>query len=279
MKTILISFADSRYKASLELLKRNTESFDFDERFFLQEKDLPADFMKKMDPFKYRRGFGYWYWKAYLVEKYLRRLSDGDILVYSDAGNYWNHSGLKRFNEYIHILVNSKSDILAFQQPFLEKDYTKGDLLDYFNVYNNPEVTLSYQYWGGAFILQKSQQTINMVTKWLDIFKNHFELATDKRSIKPNLWGFIENRHDQSIFSLLVKTMPHVEISYMEVSSLDNSFTGMNEYPILGKRVRNNVRTKLQVVKYGFSFPIRYFQGWKLKHFENFVFKDNKLWW
>ena len=39
MKKILISFADSRYKESLEAIEANTKSFAFDERYFLTERN------------------------------------------------------------------------------------------------------------------------------------------------------------------------------------------------------------------------------------------------
>lgn len=279
MKCILISFADSRYQASLQMCKRNTKEFGFDSRYFFSEKDLPSSLIKDMKPYKYRRGFGYWYWKAFLVNEMFKDLSEGDVLVYSDSGNFWNPKGVKRFNEYVEMLAKSKISILAFQQPFLEKDYSKGDLLEYFGVYNDPTVTLSYQLWGGAFILKKTKESIHLISQWLNIFRFHHDLATDKQSVKPNLWGFIENRHDQSIFSILVKKIPHIEIPYYEVSCLDNKFKDMEEYPIWGKRVRFEVRSNREKIKYVLSFPVRFFQGWKLKHFENFVFKDNKLWW
>ena len=46
MKRIFVSFADTRYIKSLERIKSETELFDFDERYFLTEKDLPKDFFQ-----------------------------------------------------------------------------------------------------------------------------------------------------------------------------------------------------------------------------------------
>lgn len=33
----------------------------------------------------------------------------------------------------------------------------------------------------------------------------HFDLITDKASVAPNFPDFVENRHDQSVFSVLTK--------------------------------------------------------------------------
>ena len=70
-KIILLSFADKRYKKSLERLKRQTEAFPFDERHFLTQENLPKSFRKTLKTWKYRRGYGYWRWKFYIVRNLL----------------------------------------------------------------------------------------------------------------------------------------------------------------------------------------------------------------
>lgn len=157
MRKILVSFADKRYKGSLEVLKDKTKDFGFDERYFLTEDDLPKEFLRSLHTKKYRRGFGYWRWKPFVVKKYLDQIDDGDILVYSDGGTYWNIKGKNRFNQYIDMLVESKNGILTFQQPFLEKDWTKGDIFDSFGLYNDVDLEMSLQLWGGHSCYRKTR--------------------------------------------------------------------------------------------------------------------------
>lgn len=56
-------------------------------------------------------------------------LEEGDILVYSDGGNHFEYNALPRFEEYLSMLSLDKP-ILAFQQPYLEKDWTKMDIFN-----------------------------------------------------------------------------------------------------------------------------------------------------
>lgn len=44
-----------------------------------------------------------------------------------------------------------------------------------------------------------------MIRDWLHIFYNHLNLVDNSPSVSPNLEGFVENRYDQSIFSILCK--------------------------------------------------------------------------
>ena len=57
----------------------------------------------------------------------------------------------------------------------------------------------------GCFFIKKSKNSISFINEWLDIFYQRFDLVDDTESKLKNLNGFIENRHDQSVFSLLCK--------------------------------------------------------------------------
>lgn len=275
MKRIFVSFADTRYIKSLERIKSETELFGFDERYFLTEKDLPKDFFKGFSPKIYRRGFGYWTWKPYIVNKMLEKLDEGDILVYSDAGTQWHISGKNRFEEYINML-SLDTPLLTFQQPFLTKDWTKGDVFQYIC----PDTWLKYamelQLWGGTFFLRKNKLSVNLLKRWLDIADNHKSLMTDVKSKTPNPCGFREHRHDQSVFSLLVKQIPHVEISWQEVEPLDEIWNGRDAYPIWAKRDKSfsligKIKRRLRLLP---SYPI----GLYLKYIKGFYFQSKIAW-
>ena len=123
---VLVSFADSVYVQSLERIKAETEDFPFTKRYFYTEKDFPKELKENLHYKKYRRGYGYWRWKSYLVKQVFDALDENDIIVWSDAGNFWNVKGINHFREYLNLADSTDSGIVAFQQPFLEKDYTKG---------------------------------------------------------------------------------------------------------------------------------------------------------
>lgn len=245
-KTVFVSFADTRYLSSLERLKHETESFGFDERYFFTEKDLPEGFFEGFNPKIYRRGYGYWTWKPYVVERVLETLQEGDILVYSDGGNHFEINAINRYREYLDMLSIDKP-ILAFQQPYLEKDWTKMDVFKYTCPTDYLSYAMTLQLWGGCFILMKSKITDGFLKTWNETRINHIDLFTDKRSSEPNLEGFHENRHDQSVFSILVKQLPHIEISWKEVEPLDGNWSGFENFPIQGKRARSVSKKKKYV--------------------------------
>lgn len=92
-KLILVSFADKRYRNALNRLEKYTRSYPFTERYFhTQENCFTKTYWRYLKPWFYRRGYGYWDWKARLVKYYYEKASEGDIIVWSDAGVYWNSS-------------------------------------------------------------------------------------------------------------------------------------------------------------------------------------------
>jgi len=249
MKKFFLSFADTRYSTgAFERLKVQASNFGFDEIILLTEKDLSQSYIDYIRPYYYRRGFGYWRWKSMIVKQTMGCMSDGDILFYSDAGTYWNEKGLSRFHEYLFELGKEKNGgILTFQEPFLEKDYSKGDALKLLGVYNNWDVLMSFQLWAGCFGIRKCENSVQLISQWYNLLHqpSFFHLITDKRSSVSNLPGFVEHRHDQSIFSLLVKLVPHVEIDWKEqrmMTSEDSevsNWSKMEKFPIQGRRYIN----------------------------------------
>ena len=265
-KKVFVSFADTRYRSSLERLELETENFGFTERYFFTEKDLPDEFFKLLNPKIYRRGYAYWTWKPYLVGKVMAKLEDGDILVYSDGGNHFEYNALPRFEEYLSMMSLDKP-ILAFQQPYLEKDWTKMDIFKQICPNGYLQLAMTLQLWGGCFILMKSKISEKLLIDWNDIRLNHIDLFTDKKSAQPNLEGFHENRHEQSIFSMLVKQLPHIEISWKDVEPLDGNWEGFENSPIQGKRARSVSKKK----KY-FTLFYRTLIGLYLIFFKKFYF-------
>lgn len=275
-KVILISFADSKYLSAIERIKKETEPFGFDERHFFTEKDLPEDFFRGFSPKLYRRGYGYWIWKPYLVNEVLKQLDEGDILVYSDCGNRWIDESKARFQDYCSMLEADKP-IVAFQQQHLEKDWTKGDVFQFICSKSWKKYAVTLQLWAGAFLMMKTIKTVDMVEQWTDIATNHRDLITDKKSKTPNMGTFQECRHDQSVFSLLVKQIPHTEISWNEVDDLDGKWETYGKYPIQARRDHQISRGSWFINRVLLR-PYRYLQGLYLIVFKHFYFKYKIAW-
>lgn len=275
-KKILVSFADHRYANAMERLARETANFGFDERYFWSEKDLPQGFFDGFSPKLYRRGFGYWIWKPYIIMKVMKNMREGDILVYSDCGNRWIIDSYKRYLQYIAMLKQDKP-LVAFQQQHLEKDWTKGDVFYSLCPNNWKKYAVTLQLWGGCFMLMKTFTTESLVKKWYELSLSQRDLFTDKKSSFPNLLGFQENRHDQSVFSLLVKQIPHTEISWDEVDDLDGKWENFGKFPIQAKR-EHRISRKNWFLNRILLRPYHYLQGEYLILFKNFHFAKRKIW-
>lgn len=276
-KVVLVSFADSSHTKSLERIKVETKDFPFTKRYFYTERDFPEELKKEVHYKKHRRGYGYWRWKSYWVKKIFDTLDDNDIIVWSDVGNFWNVKGLKRFLEYLNLADSTGSGIVAFQQPFLEKDYTKGDLLKFLNVYDNMDIVMSLQLWSGCFIIRKTPVSIALINEWECLYLKCYDLMTDKKSAAGNFDGFVEHRHDQSSFSILAKKYGHVAIPYNEVYDIYWEWDDMESFPVQGKRLRYTERTYRQKIKEFLLLPYRYMLGLYLIWFEKMYFR-RKFW-
>jgi len=280
-KIVLVSFADKRYRNALKRLEGYTRDFPFTERHFhTQDNIFSKSYWKKLKPWLYRRGYGYWEWKSKLVKYYLDSLADGDYLVWSDAGVFWNSTSAatNRFREYISMLTDN-IDILAFQEPYIEQEWTKGDVLKFFNAYDCKKLCTTHQLWGGAFILKKSPTTELLVERWANINEISKELVTDKRSEYPNKDGFKEHRHDQSSFSLLVKQVPHIEILPYETHPDNNNWKTLANYPIWGKRHKLESPPFTEIIKNKLLCPWRMVLNIYFRYIRKYDFMGNGYPW
>ena len=277
---ILVSFADYRYRKSLERLERQTAGFPFDERYFLTERTaLTKKYWRRLKPWLYRRGFGFWSWKASIVKEFLGRLDDGDMLFWSDAGLAWNcnERSLKRFEEYIGMLSDDK-DLLVFEQPTIEQEWTKGDVLEALGAYDDEAVCCSLQLWAGCFLIKKTPRMIAFLDRWIALNDLSRELITDKRSTKPNKPGFKEHRHDQSIFSVLAKQFPHVVIPWQEVQPEDGDWSKIEGSPVVGRRLKEIDRPKSEVFKNKLMRPWRSLLHFYFKYIRNYDYRGKYVW-
>lgn len=208
------------------------ESNFFDNIFIYNEYNLPKDekfeelLSHKLVP---SRGFGYWCWKPFIILKTLENLKDGDILVYADIGCHINKEGEKRFYEYLDIVIEHKA--LCYKSHWVEAHYTKSDLFDYFDKLKDKNITDTPMRPATICIFEKNDINLEFVNKWLQVFYDDFSLVDDTPSKLPNLDGFIENRHDQSVFSILSKiyNASTVYAGEFEVNSKNFPFNALRD--------------------------------------------------
>lgn len=184
----------------------------------------------RYDPFfmgekcvKVTRGFGYWCWKPQVILQSLRQINDNDILIYADIGCEFVPSRAKSLLQKLKMLESN--DIMGFScYGSNPKYWTKGDIFEFFGVKNDPNFTETPELAGGFIFMKKTQKTIQIMNEFLNIFKNHFNLVDDSPSQTPNFEGFIENRHDQSIWTMINKKHKLQNFSYSNDNELLEKF-------------------------------------------------------
>ena len=238
MDIYFCSFADSRMSACLSRIKEQALAFDmFKEVYVIDENGLDSSFR---DHYKDKlilgsRGYGYWMWKPYLLQRMLDYVADGDIIIYADAGCHLNANGKQRLCTYIDVLVKNEAGLLLFsQEGLLERCWTKGDVFDYFGVRHDMTISDSAQRAGTVLFIQKKSTSENIIREWNQAYESDFSLIDDTPSHSPNLDGFVEHRHDQSILSILSKLRGAAFLPVSEIYAQD--WDTISDHPILAKR-------------------------------------------
>lgn len=234
MKIHFISFADTKFSRTLDRIKNeaiNSNFFDhveiFDESFLDDEIKHYCD----NNP----RGYGFWIWKPIMIKKYLEKINFGDLLMYCDAGCTINSNGSERFNEYVKMLSSEEkyNDIITFNTDYEEKKWTKMDTFDFFNLHSLMD---SKHVIATSIFLKKTDNTLDLINEWEYVCVNHRNLIDDSSSKNPNSEFFMDNRHDQSIFSMVVKKYDTIKLTDETYMILNGKFD--NKYPIHATRIK-----------------------------------------
>ena len=212
MKKILVTFGTPKWYNAKTKLIQTAKQFglngcaDFDDT-----KIEPTFYNENSEIFKYRRGFGYWLWKPYIILKTLEQVDDGDIVFYSDSGSLI----VNPLDELFEI-CSKNNGILLFDNRdgtptendiWINKNWTKADCFIMMNCdtelyHNSNQVDACYQ------IYQKNAKSIEFVKQYLKYCQN-INIISDLQNIntiRPEFACFRDHRHDQSVLSLLAIT-------------------------------------------------------------------------
>lgn len=141
------------------------------------------------------RGNGYWAWKPFYILEALNTLNENDILVYLDSGDWVSSS----FKEFL-IRKMRTHDVFLTDGSYPNKVWTKRRVFDEMGC-DEQKYWDAIQVEAGIVICRKCDRTMELMREWLRLCLMP-GLVTDEPS-QGNFPEFKENRHDQSILSLM----------------------------------------------------------------------------
>jgi len=142
------------------------------------------------------RGSGYWLWKPYIILKALAQMKEDEVLIYSDA--------CSQCIDVVHLGERTREHQLAgYQLGTPQARWCKRDafvLMDADNQANDMGPMRTATVIG----VKNTPKARDFIQTWLR-YAEDARILTDQPNEMglPNHESFIENRHDQTVFSIL----------------------------------------------------------------------------
>lgn len=184
------------------LLKKRLEAYDIlDEVKVFNLSDVDSDYIEEHKSLFESKIFP-WISKAYLINKHLQECDDGDIIFWVDSDIVdVKEDGIETV---YNMCNNSEKGIVGFHNDFwLERLFTKSDLLNHLDVNSNNYINTNQAY-GGIFLVKKNDYTVDFFKQWFELC-SIIPLMDNSPSQSPESPHFITHKNDQSILSLLYK--------------------------------------------------------------------------
>jgi hypothetical protein len=196
------SYGDKKYDKSLALLESTCMQIGKADGFFryTQEWLKTTEFyLKNRFVLDRPRGAGYWIWKPYVMLESFKKIEDGDVLMYVDAG------------------VKVDNNLTTLKELAIEKGHVFFDLVNLCKIWTKRDCFVLMnadepKYWNApqtnAFcqLYVKNEENTNFIKEYLRYCRDP-RVVTDDINLcgKPNFLEFKDHRHDQSVLSLLIE--------------------------------------------------------------------------
>jgi len=250
MNIVLINYANSLFRKSQKVNSQTGKSIGlFDKIISYSPKDIDVNFCflnKKI--LVQKRGNGYWLWKPYFIKKTLDELNWGDFLFYCDSGAYFT----KSIQDLITLSIEKKQDVIPFELSHLESKWTKRDTFVLMNCESKKYYDTN-QRLASFVLIRKSDLAMQFVNEWLKLAQDERILTDiDNQCGFENYSGFVDHRHDQSVFSLLTKKYNFT--AYRDPSQYGNnhkeSYTDSNYEGFIISTRKRNFPLHIKIKKY-----------------------------
>lgn len=208
MKKVFLTFGDGgdNFAAARRRIAREAkETGQFDEICAYSWEDVEQKAVKESPLRKYERGCGYWIWKPAIIYSTLSRLSNGDVLVFCDAGDVL-FKAKRQWNIFFKSL--EKHEIICKRISACNLQMCRKELLETFGMNCGICGRLCFQFESGTIFIRRTDFTVSLMREWLNMMVARPEIVPDVISEKEKegqLPTFLANRYEQAILTLLLQ--------------------------------------------------------------------------
>lgn len=201
---ILLNYSDGGKFIQSQLMNSQSGlAAGFNTVYHMNRSEIDSDFYRKNSGIlNEKRGVGYWLWKPYFINKILGFMGKDDILFYADSGSAF----VRRMEPVFESVMSDPKGTVAFRLAggHIEKQYTKRDVFKHMNLQAS-EYTDTPQRMASFICVRGTDYAKALAKEYLELCCDpHLITDTPNKDgwIEP---GFVDHRHDQSIWSLLTK--------------------------------------------------------------------------
>lgn len=251
MKTHLVTFATSDFATAQRRQAASARAVGGIDEVVLWNSELWSQqefFSQHRDVANRHRGAGYWLWKPFIILKLLESVAEDDVVIYSDVGR-------SKGGKFITSVAPLVGWVKASGAGFLPGCYlpeggtngimTKRDCFVYMNCderkyWDHCQIQATFSVW------RRTERALAFLREWLDYCCDPRVITDDPNTCGlPNLDGFREHRHDQSILTNL--TLKHDVACYGDPSE-EFCRNIQKDINFLVARISDNRRLKAEIL-------------------------------
>ena len=196
-RKVLVNYANMKFEDARKIQRKYAKLAGFTDIYEYNPDDIGGEYKSiHHEIFLYERGDGLWIWKPYIINKTLKMIDEGDIILYCDSGAFFFKSAKSIFK-----IINQKG-IWVSELPLIEKQFTKRKVFETMKMVDVSFLD-SAQISGSFFGMKKDSDSEKIVEEWLSLCENIDILSPADCNDEESY--FVSHREDQSIFSLVIK--------------------------------------------------------------------------
>lgn len=184
-----------------------------------------------------RRGLGLCIWKPFIIERRLRAMPEGAVLVYSDAGSEFTGANARTLRELI--APNSGVEVKAIELEPVHRARRWTTKYCLTHIEGSERFLDAPQICANIIVFRNTPRTRAFAAEWARLCSaDDYRLLLVDRGPDEDP-EFVDHRYDQAIFNLLLRTA--AAEGRIELGLIPVAVAASPDFPLLGLRNLNPV--------------------------------------